>query len=285
MSVAAFNQNCTSYGKVQGVITTVQYMYLKISSFTSSTNNNVTIFAIMSSTNPSTKEHPAAVLLSRAHDASTTAQIFRDKITKQPLLLRPSSPDPASNARDARRHVRQQRALSSRRSKKPRPLSAAQKRQLHIYDIPKDKQKYALYKPLYAMWCTYVRQILGLETADGQPKNAHVSPSVAGPMLASADFHGALLTVVRSRCVSRVALTGIVVKDTKFTFDICTEKDGCKKVPKEHSVFRFHLPLLPEHGKDEEKRPLTFELHGSQFETRAPERANKKFKMHIDPDL
>jgi len=32
-------------------------------------------------------------------------------------------------------------------------------------------------------------------------------------------------------------------------------------------------------------RPLVFELHGSQFENRAPDRANKKFKQHIDPEL
>ena len=38
---------------------------------------------------------------------------------------------------------------------------------------------------------------------------------------------------------------------------------------------------------EERKRPkpLLFELHGSQFENRAPDRANRKFKMHIDPDL
>ncbi len=32
-------------------------------------------------------------------------------------------------------------------------------------------------------------------------------------------------------------------------------------------------------------RSLVFELHGSQFENRAPERANKKFKQKNMPDL
>ena len=64
-------------------------------------------------------------------------------------------------------------------------------------------------------------------------------------------------------------------------------------VPKEHSVFRFKVPLLPpaaldENGVDrreEGPKPLVFEMHGSQFETRAQDRANKKFRQHIDPDL
>jgi ribonuclease P protein subunit POP4 len=40
-----------------------------------------------------------------------------------------------------------------------------------------------------------------------------------------------------------------------------------------------------EKKQEKKKRPLVFELHGHQFESRAPDRANKKFKMHIDPDL
>lgn len=112
----------------------------------------------------------------------------------------------------------------------------------------------------------------------------YVDATGAGPMLVSADYHGAKLEVVRSRCVSRVGLNGIVVKDTKFTFEVITEKDELKTVPKEHTVFRFDVPLEKREG-EEEKRPLVFEIYGSQFESRAPDRANKKFKMHIDPDL
>jgi ribonuclease P protein subunit POP4 len=33
-----------------------------------------------------------------------------------------------------------------------------------------------------------------------------------------------------------------------------------------------------ERGNEEARKPLVFELHGSQFENRAPDRANKKFK-------
>ena len=232
------------------------------------------------------KEHIAETLLQRAHTPETAEGILRERVKQRPLLLRPTSPDPNLNARSKRQYERLQKAKARRRSNKPKPLSAKQKRALCIYEIPKEQQKYAIYEPLHRMWCGYMREILGL--SDG--KRTYVDTSSAGPMLVSADYHGALVEVVRSRCVSRVGLRGIVVKDTKFTLEIVTEKDVLKSVPKEHTVFRFEIPFEdPTAGSEgmEEgaRKPLVFELHGSQFESRAPDRANRKFKMHLDPDL
>lgn len=217
-------------------------------------------------------EHPAETLLSRAHSPDRASTIFREKVQLRPLLLRPTSPDPSTNARSKRQYARLQKAKAARKSTKPKPLSAKQKRALCIYDIPASQRKYSIYEPLHSMWCTYMREVLGQRT--------YVDASIAGPLLVSADYHGALVEVVRSRCVSRVGLKGIVVKDTKFTFEIITEKNEIKSVPKEHTIFRFEVP-----NKEAEGKPMVFEIHGSQFETRAPERANKKFKLHIDPDL
>lgn len=49
-----------------------------------------------------------------------------------------------------------------------------------------------------------------------------------GSKLVSADFHGAEIEVVRSRCAGRVGMRGIVVRDTKFTFVVVTEGDEVK---------------------------------------------------------
>lgn len=55
-------------------------------------------------------------------------------------------------------------------------------------------------------------------------------------------------------------------------------------IPKEHTVFRFTVPLPgseSEGGPAQDTRDgkeLVFELHGSQFQNRAVDRANKKFK-------
>lgn len=240
-------------------------------------------------------DHPAANLLSRAHSPSAAATLFTERIIKRPLAIRPSSPP--ADARRKRQEARTAKAglKARRKTQKPRPLSAKQKRALCIYELSKEEKKYAIYEGLHKMWCGYIREVLGLSTAAGAKGVAFVTPQSAGPLLASADFHGALVEVVRSRCVSRVGVRGIVVKDTKFTFEITTRDNEVKIVPKEHTIFKFEVPLQDEgldNLDDEEakvedvrRNNLVFELHGSQFESRAVDRATKKFKMHLSTDL
>lgn len=91
------------------------------------------------------------------------------------------------------------------------------------------------------MWCGYIREILGLDvTANGSGSaRGHVTPVGAGPLLVSADYHGALIEVVRSRSVSMVGLKGIVVKDTKFTFEIITTRNELKSRLRCHFFGKF----------------------------------------------
>lgn len=67
-------------------------------------------------------------------------------------------------------------------------------------------------------------------------------------------------------------------------------------IPKKHTIFRFEIPqpestqsLNEEEATTEAKKEgnvnLVFELHGSQFENRAPDRATKKFKQRNMKDL
>jgi ribonuclease P protein subunit POP4 len=280
----------------------------------------------------SKKSHIALDLLSRAQPTEDALTFFKAKVLDRPLYLKPTSAQEQqkTNARAVRQKLRIEKALKKRKSPgKPRPLSAKHKRALQIYNIPKSQRKYSIYLPLWSMWCGYIREILGI-TAEVKPGGygQFVEPKGAGPLLAGADFHGALLEVVRSRCVGRVGIRGIVVRDTMFTFEVITSKDelkgeistcstlemGCPNlvvvvVPKEHTVFRFEVPIVdvPLEKEDESKlgegkvseeedtdmigpkkdqlRPLVFELQGSNFETRATDRATRKFVLHLPPDL
>jgi ribonuclease P protein subunit POP4 len=225
-------------------------------------------------------------LLSRAHSPTSTTRILTEKIKNRPLLLKPT--EPSNNARHQRRLQRAQ--LAKRRKKlKPKPLSAREKRALCIYEIPKSECKYSIYQPLHKLWIGYIQEVLG--------ENCMPVDSGTVAKLVSADFHGAELQVVRSRCVSRVGVTGIVVRDSKFVFMLITRADEVKIVPKEHTVFRFEVPPpgsadagdgVREKGGgicQAENKNLVFELHGDQFRYRAVDRANKKFKTHFLPDL
>lgn len=199
--------------------------------------------------------HPAAHLLSLAghpHDAAST--LFTTHIRQKPLLLRPTSPPPAAKpasnkltasttgkndtSTDAR--TRRRLARDSRPSRahflahqKPRPLSAKEKRMLGLYDLTsKDDCRYATYEGLHRLWVGYMQEVLGMKqllerhqeggVTEGRPS---VSVDAAGQMIASADFHGAMVTVVRAKDVDRVGCQGIVVRDTRYTFVVVCPGD------------------------------------------------------------
>ncbi|KAG9236340.1 Rof/RNase P-like protein [Amylocarpus encephaloides] len=236
---------------------------------------------------PENKYTIASTLLSRAHSPTRAAVIHTERILQRPLYLKPTSPTLTPSAQALRRQKRTS-SLLRKKSRKPKPLSARQKRQLGLYTLEKSAQKYNIYEPLHKMWLGYMQEILDVDR--GLPIT-----SGSAAKLCSCDYHGALLQVVRSRCVGRVGVGGIVVKDTKHAFEIITKSDEVKLLPKEGTVFTFTIPIPSsknaeledrrEEKKQGEKKDLVFELHGDQFIYRAADRANRKFKLHFLKDL
>jgi ribonuclease P protein subunit POP4 len=235
----------------------------------------------MATTPSSSNTHIATHLLSLAHPPTTAARIFTEKVKLRPLHLKPGE-NPTPDARAYRRALRLQAASKLKKKRKPQPLTAAEKRATGLHAIPKQQQKYAIFEPLHRLWIGYMHEILG----PGRP----ITGTVAAK-LASADYHGALIEVSRSRCASRVGVKGIVVKDNKFTFEVITDANEMKVLPKEHTMFKFEVPeplteeKMDEGHEKEMRKSLGFEIHGDQFQHRAVDRANKKFKQHFLPDL
>jgi ribonuclease P protein subunit POP4 len=105
--------------------------------------------------------------------------------------------------------------------------------------------------------------------------------------------------------VSRVGIKGIVIKDSRFVFEIITRKNHIKTVPKEGTIFRIDVPAQDNEDKDaagQDTRQdaqhdlegaqsevgtgkFVFELHGEQFRYRPADRATKKFKTHFLKNL
>ncbi|KAG5922342.1 hypothetical protein E4U42_005501 [Claviceps africana] len=211
-------------------------------------------------------------LLARAHPPDSVSRIYSEKIQHRTLHLRPSSPPPAAlNARAARRRIRDENKTKTKL--RPKPLSSRERRRLGLYDIPKQGQKYDVYKPLYELWQGYAREILGADIYRGGPE--------AAARLASAELHGAQAEVVRSLCSARVGIKGIIVRDRKFVLEIITEKKGLKVIPKEGTTFRIQVDAAP--GDD--SKPFIFDVLGDQFMHRSADRANRKFKQHFLPNL
>lgn len=66
-----------------------------------------------------------------------------------------------------------------------------------------------------------MREVLGANCAG-------LGQAQIGAKLASADYHGAVLEVVRSRCVSRVGVKGVCVKETRGMFYLVGVEGGVK---------------------------------------------------------
>ena len=230
--------------------------------------------------------HPAHRLLHRAHSPGTALETFNEKALHKPLQLQPTHQVSAPTKRALRRHIRLRRKAYYLRKQKPQPLSAKEKRALGVHTLSRDKgeYRYDVYRGLHRLWSTYMCEVLGL---DKDPQRV-VSVASHGSLLASADFHGAEVEVVRCGCAGRVGVKGIVVRETKYTFVLVTERDEVRVVPKKETVFRYDVPVYGDgeegealEGEDEAlkvKRRLVFELQGSQIEMRPAERATRKFK-------
>lgn len=159
-------------------------------------------------------------LLGRTRSQVESNAIYQDKIHHKDLPLRSTSP----NDRTQRRIRRHQKGEDAARRRKLLPLSAKEIRLSEAHAIPTKAQKFELYLPLHRLWLRYIKEVLDMD--DLQPRHT-IHPRL-GNALASADFHGAELLVVQARCASLVGLRGIVVKDTKFTFQVITRIDELK---------------------------------------------------------
>lgn len=226
---------------------------------------------------PSQPLQAAHQLLRRAHSPSTAERLFTEKALHKPLLLQPTVG--GTDKRALRRHVRLRKKAYYLGKQKPKPLSAKEKRTLGLHQLDRARGEYRheIYKGLHRLWCGYLAEVLGL---DSDP-NKTITAASHGSLLSSADFHGAELEVVRCACPGRVGIKGIVVRDTKFTFAIVTERDEVKIIPKRGTVFRYEIRVPVPQPSGQHTVPVkrfVFEVHGSQMEMRPADRATRKFK-------
>jgi ribonuclease P protein subunit POP4 len=59
--------------------------------------------------------------------------------------------------------------------------------------------------------------------------------------LKQADYHGAHITVIKSKCKHLIGLSGIVLQDKKNVFSVLTEKNAIKCVPKSDNIFQVKI--------------------------------------------
>lgn len=101
--------------------------------------------------------------------------------------------------------------------------------------------KYSDLLPLNQLWLQYMREMLSVESFASIPENPS-SPNWENVnlQLMKADFHGAKISIDRSKCPSLVGVAGIVIQDTKNTFRVC----GTDNVIRSKRYVGVHLPTF-----------------------------------------
>ena len=132
-------------------------------------------------------------------------------------------------------------------------------RDLNLHSIPKEGQKYAYFVPLNHLWKQYISSVF----KTGQNRLS----LRADERLLKVDYHGAIFTVINSKCTTYIGLKGIVAKETKHMFMLITEYDELKCIPKKNNIFMF------EHEGHRVK------INGDAVLGRPGSRSNKKIKM------
>ncbi|WKX92709.1 hypothetical protein Q1695_010609 [Nippostrongylus brasiliensis] len=94
-----------------------------------------------------------------------------------------------------------------------------------------DKQalKYAQVEPLYHMWCQYYRELLG--SREKMPDER----------MLKADYHGALVLVAEAHNTTMIGIVGIIILETRQTFQLITKDDKYKVIPKQGTALQFIL--------------------------------------------
>ncbi|GAB1599254.1 ribonuclease P protein subunit p29-like [Argonauta hians] len=157
------------------------------------------------------------------------------------------------------------RSTKSKHHKKT--LSSKQKKELKIFHIEPEVQKFQHFIPLHKLWKQYMKTLV-------QFGNVNVNNLAAVHLkVLKADYHGCYLTVSKSKCPSYVGTSGIVIMESKNIFKIITKDDKLKRVPKKNSIFSFSL------------EGYCFTLYGNHMKVKSSERSHRKFKNKPTIDL
>jgi len=213
--------------------------------------------------------------LLRQGSSSTTAkttnsaeQTYQDAVASKVIALdtTTSAVERAKAKRSHAKSVRSQDASGQAPAvtSKKRKREEVKRRKIPLAELEKNL-KYADFLALNQMWREYIATLRGSLAA--------TSPVFAEKLI-RADFHGALVKVVRSTSPTAVGLQGIVLIETRNTFRVITTANKVKTFSKAGSVFACEVD-----------NDALIQLFGNQLCQRPAERAAKKYKQRNSVDL
>lgn len=125
-----------------------------------------------------------------------------------------------------------------------------------MFDLSKEKLQYKQFLQIHEAWNDYIKELIGNE------KNL----DMVFTKLLKADYHGAILKILKSKCKTYEGQSGIVIMETLRTFKLITEDNRVITILKKDSVF-----LVEVMGKD-------IKLFGANLIYRPSDRMKARFK-------
>lgn len=110
--------------------------------------------------------------------------------------------------------------IKKRKVTKKKTLTRKEHADMGLFHLPTKTLKYTDLLPLHELWKGYMSKHLPLLSGGVPPSVEDSSYDGFSKILVKSDFHGAIVTVTRSRCPSLVGVNGIVAMDTKNTFKV-----------------------------------------------------------------
>ncbi|XP_058385028.1 ribonuclease P protein subunit p29 isoform X3 [Diceros bicornis minor] len=109
------------------------------------------------------------------------------------------------------------------KKRKSKGLSARQRRELRLFDIKPEQQRYSLFLPLHELWKQYIRDLCNGLKPDTQPQMIQAK-------LLKADLHGAIVSVIpKLNCVFTVEIDGFISYIYGSKFQLRSSERSAKK--------------------------------------------------------
>lgn len=112
------------------------------------------------------------------------------------------------------------------KSTKKKFLTRNEKKKLGLLKLPKDGWDYSKILPMNKMWKQYMHE--NLELVNRAPDHIEADYNSFCAVLNKSELIGAEISIIRSKIPSYVGVKGIIIFETKFTFQIVTAESKFK---------------------------------------------------------
>ena len=136
-----------------------------------------------------------------------------------------------------------------------------------IKSLKKEKLNYEDLLSMNQLWQNYIQELMNNTTNE---------ENILSKML-KADFHGAIFTVVNSTNKNNIGISGIVIFESRRTFNILNKKNEIKTILKNGCVFETEINY----------NGMKILIYGDNFIYKSAERTKIKFKpkFYFNTDL